>query len=197
MRAVVLGITGRTGHIVVDLALGRGIDVVALVRHELESPSDPRVAVTILDLRDQDAIAPAIAGADAVVSAIGPVTGVTITEVSEATQAVVDAMIRAGVRRIVAAANGKVLTTDEVTGEYANVAAEHRRDAAILAASGLDWTVLAAPYLTDEPGTGAISTAVDAKPPARSLTRVDFAATLLDALAHEDWVGHIVGVANA
>jgi NADH/NAD ratio-sensing transcriptional regulator Rex len=66
------------------------------------------------------------------------VTGVTVTEVSEATQAVVDGMVRAGVRRIVAAANGKVLTDDEVTGEYANVAAEHRRDAAILAASGLD-----------------------------------------------------------
>ena len=197
MRAVVLGITGRTGHIVVDLAVERGIDVVALVRHELESPPDPRVAVTVLDLRDQDAIAPALAGADAVVSAIGPVTGVTVTEVSEATQAVVDAMIRAGVRRIVAAANGKVLTTDEVTGEYANVAAEHRRNAAILAASGLDWTVLAAPFLTDEPARGDVATAVDAKPPARSLTRADFAATLLDALAHEEWVGHIIGVANA
>ena len=197
MRLVVLGITGRTGHIVANLALERGMDVVALVRHELESPPDPRVAVSVLDLRDQDAIAPALAGADAVVSAIGPVTGVTVTGVSEATQAVVDAMIRAGVRRIVAAANGKVMTTDEVTGEYANVVAEHRRDAAILAASGLEWTVLAAPYLTDEPGTGAVSTAVDAKPPARSLTRADFASTLLDALAHEDWVGHIVGVANA
>lgn len=197
MRAVVLGTTGRTGRIVADLALERDMDVVALVRHELESPLDPRMVVAVLDLRDQDAIAPELAGADAVVSAIGPVTGVTVTEVSEATQAVVDAMIRAGVRRIVAAANGKVLTTDEVTGEYANVAAEHRRDAAILAASGLDWTVLAAPFLTDEPATGAVSTAVNAKPPARSLTRADFAATLLDALAHEDWIGHIVGVANA
>jgi NADH/NAD ratio-sensing transcriptional regulator Rex len=58
--------------------------------------------------------------------------------VSETTQAVVDAMIRAGVRRIVVTANRKVLTDDEVTGEYANVAAEHRRDAAILTASGLD-----------------------------------------------------------
>ncbi|HEX3300622.1 MAG TPA: NAD(P)H-binding protein [Actinomycetota bacterium] len=197
MRVVVLGITGRTGHIVADLALERGMDVVALVRHEPESPTDPRVAVTVLDLRDQDAIAPELAGADAVVSAIGPVTGVTVTEVSEATQAVVDGMVRAGVRRIVAAANGKVLTDDEVTGEYANVAAEHRRDAAILAASGLDWTLLAAPFLTDEAATGDVAIAVDGKPPARSLTRADFAATLLDALAHDEWVGHIVGVANA
>jgi putative NADH-flavin reductase len=197
MRVVVLGTTGRTGRIVAELALVRGHDVAAPVRHEPESPLDPRVRVTVLDLRDQDAIAPELAGADAVVSAIGPITGVTVTEVSEATQAVVDAMIRAGVRRIVAAANGKVLTTDEVIGEYANVAAEHRRDAAILGASGLDWTLLAAPFLTDDPATGNVTTAVDGKPPARSLTRGDFAATLLDALTHDEWVGHIVGVANA
>ena len=197
MRVVVLGTTGRTGSIVADLALDRGLDVVALVRHEPEPPLDPRVTVTVVDLRDQDAIAPELAGADAVVSAIGPVTGVTVTEVSEATQAVVDAMTRAGVRRIVAAANGKVFTDDEVTGEYANVAAEHRRDAAILAASGLDWTIVAAPFLTDDPATADVGTVVDAKGPGRYLTRADFAATLLDALDHPEWVGHMVGVANA
>jgi putative NADH-flavin reductase len=194
MRVVVLGTTGRTGHIVADLAVERGMDVVALVRHEPEQPLDPRVAVTLVDLRDQDVIAPELAGADALVSAIGPVAGVTVTEVSEVTQSVVDAMVRAGVRRIVAAANGKVLTDDEVTGEYANVAAEHRRDAAILRASGLDWTVLAAPFLVDDPPTG--DTAMEGKPPARSLTRGDFAATLVDALQRDEWIGHIVGVAN-
>jgi putative NADH-flavin reductase len=192
----VLGTTGRTGNIVADLALDQGMDVVALVRHEPEPPLDPRVAVTVVDLRDQDAIAPELAGADAVVSAIGPVAGVTVTEVSEATQAVVDAMTRAGVRRIVAAANGKVFTDDDVTGEYANVAAEHRRDAAILAASGLEWTILAAPFLTDDPATGDVGTVVDAKGPARSLTRADFAAALLAALDRPEWVGHMVGVAN-
>jgi putative NADH-flavin reductase len=197
MRVVVLGTTGRTGHAVADRALARGMDVVALVRHEPESPLDPRVAVRVIDLRDQDAIAPELAGADAVVSAIGPVAGITVTEVSEATQAVVDAMIRAGVRRIVVTANGKVLTDDEVSGEYANVAAEHRRDAAILVASGLDWTVLAAPFLTDDPGTGDVATAIDARASGRSLTRADLAATLVDALGRDEWIGHIVGVANA
>jgi putative NADH-flavin reductase len=196
VRVVVLGTTGRTGSIVADLALDQGTDVVALVRHEPDPPLDARVAVTVLDLRDQDAIAPELAGADAVVSAIGPVAGVTVTEVSESTQAVVDAMTRAGVRRIVAAANGKVFTDDEVTGEYANVAAEHRRDAAILAASGLDWTVVAAPFLTDDPATGDVGTVVDGKGPGRSLTRADFAAVLLEALDRPDWVGHMVGVAN-
>ena len=196
MRIVVLGTTGRTGRVTAELALARGMEVVALVRHDPDPPLDPRVAVSVVDLRDQDALAPALAGAAGVVSTIGPVAGVTVTEVSEATQAVVDAMVRSGVRRIVAVANGKVLTEDEVTGDYANVAAEHRRNAAILAASGLDWTVVAAPYLTDDPATGDVGTAVEAKGPGRSLTRSDLAATLLDALDRPAWVGHIVGVAN-
>jgi len=196
VRVVVLGTTGRTGSFVADLALDRGNDVVALVRREPEPPLDPRVAVTVVDLRDQDAIAPELAGADAVVSAIGPVAGVTVTEVSEATQAVVDAMTRAGVRRIVAAANGKVFSDDPVTGEYANVAAEHPRDAAILAARGLEWAIGAAPFLTDGPATGDVGTVVDGKGPGRSLTRADFAAVLLDALDRPEWIGHMVGVAN-
>jgi putative NADH-flavin reductase len=172
------------------------MEVVALVRHQPDPPLDASVTVTLLDLRDQDAIAPSLAGADAVVSAIGPVAGVTVTEVSETTQAVVDATLRSGVRRIVAAANGTVLTDREITGEYANVAAEHRRDVAILRASGLDWTVLAAPLLTEEPATGQVVTAVDARAAGRSLTRGDYATAFLDALDRSDWVGHIVGVAN-
>ena len=196
MRIVVLGATGRTGVLVAERALERGMDVVALVRHDPDPPLDARVTVTLLDLRDQDAIAPSLAGADAVVSAIGPVAGITVTEVSETTQAVVDAMLRAGVRRIVAAANGTVLTDKEITGEYANVAAEHRRDVAILRASGLDWTVLAVPFLTDDPATGEVTTALDAKAPGRSLTRGDFATALLDTVDRSDWVGHIIGVAN-
>jgi hypothetical protein len=37
---------------------------------------------------------------------------------------------------------------------------------------------------------------VDGKAPGRSITREDFAEALLDALEHDDWVGHAVGVAN-
>src|SRR3954463_3095038 len=176
MRLVVLGTTGRTGRLGAGEARGRGRDVVALVRREPDTPLHPSMVVAVVDVRDQDAVATQLAGADAAVSAIGPVAGVTVREVSETTQAVVDAMVRTGVRRIVVAANRKVLSDDEVTGQYSNVAAEHRRVVAILAASGLDWTVLAPPSLTDDAGTGDVATAIGAKGPGRSITRADFAA---------------------
>jgi putative NADH-flavin reductase len=135
-------------------------------------------------------------GAEAVIDTIGPIAGETTTEVSDTVRAVIDAMGRVGIRRIVATANAKVFTDDEVTGEYANVAIEHRRVVAHLRASSRGWTVLAAPFLRDDPPTGEVETAVDAKGPGRSLTRGDYAAVLLDAIDHPEWVGHIVGVTN-
>jgi hypothetical protein len=97
---------------------------------------------------------------------------VSRTEISETTQAVVDAMVRNGVRRIVAAANGTVLTDKEITGEYANVAANIGAMPRSLRASGLEWTLWRRRTLTDDPATGEVATAVDAKAAGRSLTAV-------------------------
>jgi putative NADH-flavin reductase len=141
-------------------------------------------------------VADVVVGQDAVISALGPVAGVTVTEISDATRTIVDAMTSVGVRRVVVAANARVFTDDEVTGEYANVVAEHRRDLAILRGSGLDWTVIATPFLSDEHAGTSYVAVVDGKAPGRSITREDFAEALLDALEHDDWVGHAVGVAN-
>jgi putative NADH-flavin reductase len=196
MVIAAFGASGRTGRLVVDQAALRGEDVTAIVR----SRPDPAIAgaarTALVDLGDRAAVARALEGADGVVWATGPIAGVTHTEVSDALRTAVDAMVDAGVRRIVATANGSVLTDDEVTGQYANVAAEHRRNVATLRRSDLDWTVLAAPYLSDDAPTGRVETVPDGKPAGRWLRRADFAATLLDALDRPEWVGHIVGVAN-
>ena len=152
--------------------------------------------VTGKDPRDGKAVEDAIAGNDAVISALGPVAGVTVDEISAATRAIAEAMERIGLGRIVVAANAKVFTDDEVTGPYANVAVEHRRDVALLRASGLDWTVVAAPSLTDDAPMGSYDVAIDAKANGRRITRGDFALALLDALDRNDWIRHVIGVTN-
>jgi putative NADH-flavin reductase len=195
-RIAVLGASGRTGRLVVERALDRGLAVVAPLRRQPAGPLDDRVSTAVIGLTDPVALARVVEGAEAVVDTIGPIAGETTTEVSGAVGAVLEAMERTGIRRIVAAANAKVFTDDEVTGEYANVTTEHRRVVALLRASSRDWTVLAAPFLKDDPPTGEVETAVDAKGPGRSLTRGDFATTLLDAIDRSEWIGHIVGVTN-
>ena len=196
MRVVVFGATGRTGRMVVDQAHRRGHDVVAPVRQLPVEAFDDGVQPVVVDLLDRGAVASTLEGSDAVVSAIGPVARVTTTEVSDVLRTVIEAIADVGLHRIVVAANAKVLTDDEVTGDYANVAAEHRRDAEILRSSALDWTIVAPPFLTDDPPTGSVDALVDARAPGRSLTRGDFAAALLDAIDRPDWVGHIVGITN-
>lgn len=194
-NVVVFGASGRTGRLVVAQAVRRGLAVTAFVRDASKQWFPDAVAVRQGEPQDPDAVADALLGQDAVLSALGPVAGVTTTEISDATRTIAAAMGSVGVRRIVIAANAKVFTEDEVTGEYANVAAEHRRDLAILRGSGLDWTVIATPFLSDEPGAPYVAV-VDGKAPGRSIAREDFAAALLDALDHDEWVGHAVGVAN-
>jgi putative NADH-flavin reductase len=169
---------------------------VAPLRREPAEPLDHRVSAAVVGLTDLAALAQVIDGVEAVVDTIAPIAGETRTEVSDTIRAVLDAMERARIGRIVATTNAKVFTDDEVTGEYANVAAEHRRVVAHLRASSRDWTVLAAPFLKDDPPTGEVETVIDGKGPGRSLTRGDYAAALLDAIDHRDWIGHIVGVTN-
>ena len=195
-RIVIFGASGRTGRSVVAQAVQRGDEVVALVRDASKQWFPDAVKVRQGDPSDAHAVEAVLVGADAVVSALGPIAEETTTEISDATRVIVDAMERLGPRRIVIATNGKVLDDSEVTGSYANVAEEHRRDAAILRASRLDWTVLAAPMLNDDAATGAVVPVVDGKAPGRSITRGDFAAALLDAIGTDAWIGHVVGVSN-
>jgi putative NADH-flavin reductase len=196
MRLAVFGATGRTGRLVVERASAIGLDVTAPVRAQPREPFGDSAEPVVIDLHDRGSVTSVLQDAAVVVSAIGPIVGETRTEVSDVTRTLVGAMGDAGLRRIVAAANAKVFTDDEVTGEYANVAAEHRRDAATLRASNLDWTILAPPFLNDDPPTGDVVTVVDGRGPGRSLTRGDFAGALLDAVDRTEWIGHIVGITN-
>jgi putative NADH-flavin reductase len=195
-RIVIVGASGRTGRSVVAQAVQRGDDVVVLVRDASKQWFPDAVKVRQGQPSDPHDVEAVLVGADAVVSALGPIAEETTTEISDATRVIVDAMQRLGPRRLVIAANAKVLDDSEVTGAYANVAAEHRRDAAILRESRLDWTVVAAPMLSDDPATGDVVAVVDGKAPGRSITRADFAAALLDAIGTDAWIGHVVGVSN-
>ncbi len=195
-RIAIFGASGRTGRSVVTQAVQRGDEVVVLVRDASKQWFPDAVDVRQGQPSDPHDVEAALVGADAVVSALGPIAEETTTEISDATRAIVDAMERLGPRRIVIAANAKVLDDSEVTGAYANVTAEHRRDAAILRESRLDWTVVAAPMLTDDPATGAV-VARRRRQGARPLDHARrLRRALLDAVGTDAWIGHVVGVSN-
>ena len=194
MRICVFGASGRTGTRLVEQALERGHEVFAFVHPG--STLEPRERMTVVegDARDPAAVDRAIDGADAVISVLSLAKPEDEPQYSEATSRVVEGAERAGVRRIVLTANNTVLHDRELTGEFAPVGREHRRNVETVRGSGLDWTVAAAPWVVDDPGTGSYEAVVDGKGPGKKLPTSDFATFLLDALERDDWIGHIVGV---
>ncbi|AXX31568.1 putative flavin reductase [Actinosynnema pretiosum subsp. pretiosum] len=71
LRLVVLGATGGVGGHVVAHALRRGHSVTALSRDPRGLPEHGALRVVAVDVRDRDAVAEALAGCDAAVSALG------------------------------------------------------------------------------------------------------------------------------
>jgi putative NADH-flavin reductase len=197
VRVTIFGATGRTGRLVVADALRRGLEVTALVRDRSRAAFDGAVRVVEGDAREADAVTSALENAQAAISvmAIPEGTG-PITDLSDATRTIVTAMERSGPRRLVIAVNSAVFHDRPVKPPYDVVAEEHRRDLAILRASSLDWTAMAPTFLTDDEPRGTYVVEVDAKAPGAGIPRGDLATAVLDALDHDEWIGHIVGAST-
>ena len=197
MNLAVFGATGGTGRPLVAQALERGHSVTAFVR---SAPADDALAgadrVVTGDARNASAVSSAIRGAEAVVSTIGPQGPEPGTVYSNAIGTLTQAMGAAGMRRLVIAANSRVLDDRALEGDYAAVSQEHRDALACLRVSDLDWTVVATPMLSDDEPRGSYEVVVGERGDGHSITRADFATALLDALDHPDWAGHVVDVSN-
>lgn len=104
MQITVLGATGKIGRLVVERLLADGHQVTVLVRTAAKiAVAHPALRVRVGQLSDADAVRETIAGADAVISALGPTLkpGATGTPLTEGTRTVVAAMVHAGVRRFI------------------------------------------------------------------------------------------------
>ncbi len=191
MRIVVIASTGRTGRLVVAEAARRGHDVVAVARHQPVSSPSARVTPVTAPVQDTTALARAMQGADAVVSAIGTGTGRRETDLySLGTERLVDAMWSAGLRRLVVVSAVPVGpatgTGDRVLrrvlygffgGTYRDMA---RMERLLEERTDVDATVVRPPRLVDGPVTGyrrAEDTALDR---VGRISRADLAIELVD-----------------
>jgi putative NADH-flavin reductase len=194
VRITVIGAAGGAGRLVVAQGLARGHEVVALVRHAGELAGPPPTAVVAGDARSDDTLKQALEGSDAAISVLSiPAGDEETTQLSDATRAIARRMVMTGPRRLIVTANTTVFHDREVHDPYRVVAAEHRRNLAMLRGSDLTWTVLA-PFLTDDPGVGAYDAVIEGPPPGKRIARADFALAALDGLGFDDWTRRAVGV---
>lgn len=163
MRIAVLGATGTTGRFVLDEALARGHEVVALTRDPAKLHVDHENLETVVgDVLDPAAVEKAIAGQDAVVSVIG--AGMRRTTLrTDGTRVIVDAMEHLGVRRLISQSVFGLDDADKLPLHWKllvkplilrNAYRDHAGQEAIVAASDLDWTITRPVSLRDVEPTG-------------------------------------------
>jgi len=195
MRITVFGAAGGTGRLVVTQGLARGNEIVASARDAGRVANLGATAIVEGDDRNDDVVKQALEGADAAISVLTiPATDEDTTRLSDATRTIARRMAMTGPRRLVVTANTTVFNDREVHDPYRVLAAEHRRNLAMLRGSDLTWTVLAAPLLTDDPAVGAYAAVIEGPPPGKDIARADFALAALDGLGFDDWDRRAVGV---
>lgn len=201
MRIAVVGATGRTGRQVVEQALARGHRVTALARR----PADvdlrhEHLAVAAADVLDPDRLGAALAGSEAVVSALGVGTSRKATVVySQGVSNVLGAMQAAAITKLAVVSAAPVGPRDGQSFVERRVLLpvldlvfgatydDMRRMEAILRDSDVDWAALRPPRLVDRPATGHYRVQADrALPGARSIPYADLATALLDSLDRDD-----------
>ena len=188
----IFGATGRTGRHLVQQALVRGYCVRALARDPGKlATKDERLVVIQGSLSDKERVAQVIAGSDVVLSGLGPTSNEPAFEISTGTQIIIDAMKKQGVRRLIISAGAGVgdpgdapklfnkLINVALKATSRNVYEDMVKTVDVVRQSGLEWTVVRVPRLTDSPKTGQVRVGMVGKGTGANLSRADMAEFML------------------
>jgi putative NADH-flavin reductase len=204
VKIVACGATGRTGRELVRVGLERGHEVTALV-HDAHAELEPadRLHVVYGDVLVRETLPPAVTGADAVLWAVGPGSADPANLQGPGIANVAAAMRAAGVRRLVALSSSGV---GDRKGDpwwrrlfgrsRRTVSADDLRHMEVaLRQSGLEWTIVRATKLLDEPARGRYRVGPGySLPGSTGVARADMAAVMLDQLETDVNVDHAVAV---
>ncbi|WDS36575.1 SDR family oxidoreductase [Pseudoxanthomonas sp.] len=201
MKVLVLGATGGTGRLIVRDALEKGHSVVVLVRSKARAPDLPGADIIEGDARDEGVLMRALEGCDAVVSSLG--SGVSLFNkvnlLTEATGALVAAMNRSGVRRLVCISalgvgnsrghGGFVFDRLFQPLLLRHAYKDKGRQEAAIRASSLDWVIVRPGMLTNDPARGSSRAVTDlAGINGGKIARADVARFVVEQLTTDTWL---------
>jgi uncharacterized protein YbjT (DUF2867 family) len=221
MKVTIVGATGGIGKLLLEQGLDAGHEVTAVVRSASKlARSGVRVVATDLATPDAGALAAAFAGADAVLSTLGPTSSAEVGIAERGTRAIVDAMDSVGARRLLVVSAAPIGTVpsparphppryDPGDGFFMRhllspfikaILRRHYADLArmeeVVASSSLDWTIVRPPRLTQ----GALTTKVRVAygqnvRGGTSIARADVACFMLSAMRQDATIRKIVAIA--
>ena len=209
MKVIIFGATGTVGALAVRRMLADGHQVAAFARHperlEINDPALRRVAG---DAADEAAVAEAIAGHDAVVVTLGAGTSRKSVVRSTGTMNVIRGMQAHGVSRLICQSTlGAHESWSNLNFFWKRIMfglllrpayADHQRQEEIVAASGLDWTLVRPSAFTDGPATNQYlhGFAPTIKGLALKISRADVAGFVLRQLTDQTYLGRAANLSN-
>jgi len=209
VRIAAFGATGRTGKHVVEQALAAGHEVVAFVRTPAKLGIEhARLTVVQGDVQDKAQVSQAIAGVDAVISALGPTENKPTYQVTAGTENIITAMHAHGVRRLVISAGAGVGDPNDapkimnhVVNLLLKLVARHvyedmKQVVEKVRASNLDWVIVRVPMLTDDPPTGVVQVGYVGKGMGMRISRADMAEFMLRQVSDDAYLHKTPAISN-
>jgi uncharacterized protein YbjT (DUF2867 family) len=208
MQVVIFGATGGTGRELVKQALGHAHSVRAFVRDpDRLKMVHHRLEVVTGDATDAKSVAAAVAGQDAVLSALGVNERKPNTILSDSVRTIVEAMKEQDVRRLLFVSSLGVGATRGQLGLLYNhvliplrmkeIFADKETAEAVVRESGLDWTIVQPGRLTNARLTGKYRAGPDAAKGRwfPKVARADVADFMLNALERKLFIREAPAVA--
>jgi len=196
VKIIVFGASGGTGKEIVKQALEAGHEVTAFVRNPAKVViQHPKLKLVTGDVMVAAAVEEAVAGQEAVISALGPTRPPMPAMMEMAAQNIVVAMKKAGIRRLISTTGAGVRDPQDqpklidhlMKGLLSLLAGDVLRDSAanvdVIRASDLDWTIVRYPRLLDGAHTGTYRVGFIGKDSGSQLSRADGADFVLRELA--------------
>lgn len=201
MKIVVFGASRGLGLQIVEQALKAGHTLTAFVRTPSRFPlQHPNLTISQGDSMDAAAVETAIAGQEAVVSTLAPTRPPVPRMMETSAKNIVAAMEKHGVSRLISTTGAgvrqpedKPKLSDSLIGVLLNLLAKEvvldsAANVRVIQSSGLDWTIVRFPRLTDGEGTGSYRAGYVSKESSTKLSRADGADFILKELDEKKWL---------
>lgn len=201
MKIVVFGASGGTGHHIVEQALEAGYGVTAFVRSPGKlGVEHPNLTVFQGDVMDAEKVEQAVAGQEAVISALGPTRPPVPGIMETGAKNIVAAMKKHGVRRIISTTGGGVRDPQDQPGLFdhimkvlltlmaSSVLKDSEANVNVIRASDLDWTIIRFPRLLDGERTGKYRVGYVGKDSGSQLSRADGADCILKEMESGEYL---------
>ncbi|HTX42013.1 MAG TPA: SDR family oxidoreductase [Acidobacteriaceae bacterium] len=203
MKIVVFGASGGTGRELVRQGAALGHEVTAFVRNPASLAAQSGVRIFAGNALDDRAVLDAIAGQEAVMSALGSRSLRNNSLLPEAIRRILPSMQQHRVRRLIvlgaagvwSGSGGKISVAGKLIVGLLGMTLlrrpfqSQRAMQELIQTSDTDWTIVQPPFLLNAPGRGVYRVDGESLPPrGMRIARADVARFMLAQLGSAEWV---------